>query len=468
MRLIRLAKETDFDGWRTAARSLRLAGVLPRKVAWTVNGSEIDMAFPEARPPGDAPGMRKGAFTVPKAFADLAVDVVLHRSPDRFNLLYRLLFRLAQNPRLMEDAADSDVARARDFAGAVRAASARMEAEVRLRLIEDAPRPVHVGWHAPAHRVAERAALALTARYAQICFSVLTPEASLHWDTRTLTVGAGARLGDSPSDEAVEAHWRKRCMALFPATPAPPAISSRDLKAALRGSRDGPYERGAPASHAEIVAGVDTCRRCGLWREASRGVAGEGPARAALMLVGEQPSDPDDLAGRPFTGSAGALLDQALTAAGLTRSAVFLTNAVRHFKHERRGQRRLHRSPGPGEVDACRWWLDAERRLVQPKVVVALGATAALSVFGKALPVLSSRGQPRPLSGRTQGLVTFHPAFILRLPDDRARRETFGALVQDLKLAGELCGVTPTSPKESQPPRPRGEGAGGASSMLAR
>ncbi len=147
---------------------------------------------------------------------------------------------------------------------------------------------------------------------------------------------------------------------------------------------------------------------------------------------------------------------------------MFLTNAVRHFKHERRGQRRLHRSPGPQEVDACRWWLDAERRLVQPKVVVALGATAALSVFGKAMPVLSSRGQPRPLSGRTQGLVTFHPAFILRLPDDRARQETFGALVQDLELAGALCGATPTSPNgpklpppENRTPRPPGSGSTG-------
>ncbi len=179
------------------------------------------------------------------------------------------------------------------------------------------------------------------------------------------------------------------------------------------------------------------------------------------MLVGEQPSDPDDLAGRPFTGPAGALLDQALGAAGLSRSAVFLTNAVRHFKHERRGQRRLHRSPGPQEVDACRWWLDAERRLVQPKVVVALGATAALSVFGRALPVLSNRGQPRLLSGRTQGLVTFHPAFILRLPDDRARQETFGALVQDLKLAGDLCGVRANPPPENHTPRPPGSGSGG-------
>lgn len=438
MRLIRLAKETDFDGWRAAARTLRLAGVLPRKVAWTVAGSEVDLAFPEGRAPEDAaagpPGVGEGAFKVPRAFAELAADVALHLAPDRFALLYRMLFRLAQNGRLMEDASDSDVIRARQMAAAVREATRRMVDEVVPRPIAGAA-GVHIAWHAPAHRVAERAAPALTARYPHLAFSVLTPEVGLHWDMAVLRTGAGATLGDNPSEAALDDHWRKRCASFFP--PAP-VISSREMKAAIRGSRDGPYERGAPASLAEVAAGIDSCRRCDLWRGACRGLAGEGPPHAPVMLVGEQPADADDQAGRPFVGAAGALLDRALGEAGLDRGQVFLSNAIRHFKHERRGTRRLQRTPTLQEVEACRWWLDAERRLVQPKVVVALGATAAQAVFGKPLPVVSSRGEVRSLSGRARGLVTFHPAFVLRLPEERVRTETLAALVSDLRTARRL------------------------------
>ena len=216
-------------------------------------------------------------------------------------------------------------------------------------------------------------------------------------------------------------------------------ISARALRAAERAARDGAWNTSPPGSLEEVVAGVTICRRCELWRDATQGVPGEGPAPAAMMLVGEQPGDQEDLAGRPFVGPAGRVLDAGLERAGAPRAQVYITNAVKHFKHELRGKRRLHKTPGAGEVQACRWWLDAERRLVRPKVVVALGATAALGLFGKPTPIGANRGRGLPLNGGAQGLVTYHPSYLLRLPDEAAKKAAFKLFIADLKLAWSLA-----------------------------
>ncbi|HWA62216.1 MAG TPA: UdgX family uracil-DNA binding protein [Caulobacteraceae bacterium] len=228
--------------------------------------------------------------------------------------------------------------------------------------------------------------------------------------------------------------------ATTPAVPQPrPSVSERVQKAALRSSRDGPFDSIAPTSLEEVAAGIDACRRCPLWRDTTQGVPGEGPARARMMLVGEQPGDQEDRQGAPFVGPAGVLLDKAMAVAGVDRGQVFVTNAVKHFKHELRGKRRLHKTPNAGEIEACRWWLDAERRLVRPKVIVALGASAALGVLGKATPIAANRGKSIAISEQVRGLVTYHPSYLLRIPDEDARHKGFEALVQDLKLASRLA-----------------------------
>jgi DNA polymerase len=209
-------------------------------------------------------------------------------------------------------------------------------------------------------------------------------------------------------------------------------------KSAQRATRDGPFNEAPPTTLEAVVAGVRFCRRCDLWRDATRGVPGEGPGHAVLMLVGEQPGDQEDLAGAPFVGPAGRVLNAGLERAGVPRTETFVTNAVKHFKHEMRGKRRLHKTPDAGEVRACRWWLDAERRLVRPKVIVALGATAALGVFGKPTPVAKSRGHAFELDGRAKGVVTYHPSFLLRVPDEAAKKRAFAEFVADLKFAWEL------------------------------
>jgi DNA polymerase len=185
-------------------------------------------------------------------------------------------------------------------------------------------------------------------------------------------------------------------------------------------------------SLADVREAVDACRACPLWADATQGVPGEGPRRARLMLVGEQPGDREDLAGRPFVGPAGQLLDRALAEAELERGKLYVTNAVKHFKHELRGKRRLHKRPTVGEIRACHWWLGEELRLVRPSLVVALGATAVQSLLGKAGGVQALRGSVQPLTDRTSLWVTVHPSYLLRLPDADTREREYRAFVADL------------------------------------
>ncbi|WP_082539600.1 MULTISPECIES: UdgX family uracil-DNA binding protein [unclassified Caulobacter] len=223
---------------------------------------------------------------------------------------------------------------------------------------------------------------------------------------------------------------------------APPrSPPDRALKTGPHAAREVAAGDRVPASLDEVEAGIQVCRRCDLWRDATQGVPGEGAAHAPLMFVGEQPGDQEDLAGRPFVGPAGQIFDKALAEAGVPRDRAFVTNAVKHFKHEPRGKRRIHKTPNRGEVTACRWWLDAERRLVRPRVIVALGATAALAVVGKATPIGANRGKPLQLPDQAQGLVTYHPSFLLRVPDAAAKARAYAEFVEDLRLAGELAGV---------------------------
>lgn len=184
-----------------------------------------------------------------------------------------------------------------------------------------------------------------------------------------------------------------------------------------------------------LAAEAASCTRCDLYKNATQTVFGEGPADAALMLIGEQPGDQEDLVGRPFVGPAGKVLDKALEAAGIERAETYITNAVKHFKNEPRGKRRLHKKPDTSEIDACRWWLDNELELVQPAVAVALGATAARALMRKALSINANRGRLIALPGGVQGLITVHPSYLLRLQEERDKRREFDLLVKDLRLA---------------------------------
>ena len=188
-----------------------------------------------------------------------------------------------------------------------------------------------------------------------------------------------------------------------------------------------------------LAAEARGCTRCPLYRNATQTVFGEGPVDASLMLVGEEPGDQEDLMGRPFVGPAGKVLARALEAAGIDRAEVYITNAVKHFKNEPRGKRRLHKKPDTSEIDACRWWLDNELEIIQPAVAVALGATAARGLMRKALTFNANRGRLIALAGGTKGLITVHPSYLLRLEEERDKRREFDLLVRDLRLAAEAA-----------------------------
>ena len=188
-----------------------------------------------------------------------------------------------------------------------------------------------------------------------------------------------------------------------------------------------------------LAAEAAACTRCPLYKNATQTVFGEGPADAAMMLIGEQPRDQEDLTGRPFVGPAGRVLDSALEAAGLERGEIYITNAVKHFKNEPRGKRRLHKKPDTSEIDACRWWLDNELEIVQPAVAVALGVTAARALLRRALSINANRGRLIALPGGAKGLITVHPSYLLRLREERDKRREFDLLVKDLRLAAEAA-----------------------------
>jgi DNA polymerase len=189
-----------------------------------------------------------------------------------------------------------------------------------------------------------------------------------------------------------------------------------------------------PRSLSGLARDLALCRRCPLYAAATQVVPGEGPARAPLMLVGEQPGNDEDLAGRPFAGPAGKLLDKALAEAGIGRDKTFVTNAVKHFKFAPRGKRRLHQRPNAEELALCRWWLELETKLVAPKLIVALGASAARSVFGRPVTIGKVRGEIVD-AGAAKAMATIHPSFLLRLPDPETRRREYAAFVEDLVTA---------------------------------
>jgi len=190
---------------------------------------------------------------------------------------------------------------------------------------------------------------------------------------------------------------------------------------------------------AALAAEAASCTRCPLYKNATQTVFGEGPVDATMMLIGEQPGDQEDLTGRPFVGPAGRVLDSALEAAGLERGDIYITNAVKHFKNEPRGKRRLHKKPDTSEIDACRWWLDNELEIVQPAVAVALGVTAARALLRRALSINANRGRLIALPGGAKGLITVHPSYLLRLREERDKRREFDLLVKDLRLAAEAA-----------------------------
>ena len=210
-------------------------------------------------------------------------------------------------------------------------------------------------------------------------------------------------------------------------------VTTEGLRHALEAERAIEPGGNLHAAWEALLKDARKCTRCDLYKYATQTVFGEGPLDASIMFVGEQPGDQEDIAGRPFVGPAGTLFDDALERAGIDRSTVYVTNAVKHFKFVQKGKKRIHNKPDAGEIDACRWWIEHERELLRPPITVALGATAARSLLDKVVTISRVRGEPIPLDGGGECWVTVHPSFLLRIPDRERKREERTLFVRDLK-----------------------------------
>ncbi len=432
MRHITLRGETDFTGWRQAARALAVSGVPPEQVRWGVDGKAAASAPP--RTPSE------GGFSVPRALVTLAGLAVQARDPGRFDLLYRLIWRAQAGALELEDDSDEEVRRVRGLALAVRAEAHRMRTQLRYLAVGER----RIGWYRPAHHVLEADAQLVARRFASIAGSILTPEASAHWDGAGLRFGPGVEVAAVPDDAALAAYWRsygdEMLEAARPGTSVPEAEALAEDPWPPDRASIGPVVMpgDADADVEQAAREASDCRRCPLYAPATQTVFGEGPAGARALFVGEVPGDQEDVIGRPFVGPAGQLLDRAMLEAGIDRRAVYVTNAVKHFKFIPRGKRRMHQTPDAAEVKACGFWLDVERVRLRPALIVLMGATAARAVLGRAVTIGRERGRPFRLSETETGFVTVHPSFLLRVPDAEAKRREYRAFVEDLRRVAGL------------------------------
>jgi probable DNA metabolism protein len=455
--------ETSLDEFREHVRALIAAKATPRDVTWSIGGDDL---FGEAPPPD----VKVAKFTVPAAYVELARSVLCHRDPERFALLYDLLWRLLTQDRLLLSIfSDPLVYRLRQMEKAVHRDLHKMTAFVRFRKVEDDGDAHYIAWFEPQHLILKAAADFFVKRFANMRWSILTPDGTLQWDCRNVSFGPGVPKSQAPAEDSLEDWWRSYYRSTFNPARANPKMMRSEMpvrywknlpEAALipkmlaeAGHRTGrmieapptmPRRVAMPMMAPAVLAETGTlaalrqeaqvCERCPLFCNATQTVFGEGPTGASVVFVGEQPGDQEDLTGRPFVGPAGQMFDRAIAEAGIDRSLVYVTNAVKHFKFTPRGKKRIHQKPNINEIDHCRWWLDRELALIRPKLVVALGGTAARALTGKDVKITQMRGQTITQRGGTSVLFTVHPSYLLRLPDAQAQKDEYRRFVTDLSL----------------------------------
>ena len=492
MRDVVLERSDDFTGWRDAARRLAETGTPPEDVIWRIEGDASDLfAGPSAEAARGAPSGGTGekrTLRVPRRFIDLGELVVCHRDPERFALLYRLLYRLQEQPKLLDIGTDDDVFRAEMMAKSVRRDRHKMTAFVRFKELETSDGTRYLAWFEPEHHILKLTAPFFVERFKAMRWTIVTPLASVNWDLERLSFGPGGSREDVPANDAAEEDWRTYYGSIFnparlkvdamkrempvkywknlpEASLIEPLIrSARNSEAAMVDSPQTSVPNRAAAIMAQTEAARERppaaggnsldalrreaagCQRCDLYRFATQTVFGEGLPSADLVFVGEQPGDKEDLAGKPFIGPAGAMFDRALGDAGIDRRRAYVTNAVKHFKFEPRGKKRIHKKPGIGEINACNAWLEEELAVLRPRLTIALGATAIRALTGQSASVLATRG--KVLSSAVAGpvFVTVHPSFLLRLPDPESQRLEYERFVADLRAAKEIAARASAAP----------------------
>jgi probable DNA metabolism protein len=459
------------EAWRDAARQLLAAGTPPTEILWGGPAAAPDLFATNSAP------RTGGAATVPRSFIALAKSVVWHSDPERFARLYAFLWRLRGTPHLMTDRGDADLSRLRQMEKNVHRCQHKMKAFVRFRDIgaPGANRRSFAAWFEPTHHTVEPTADFFVRRFGDMDWRILTPDISAIFEGGVLSFQQGQPKPDLPADaseqlwityfrnifnparlkigamqsEMPKKYWKNlpeaasipdlianatvRARQMAEAAPTLPPARLAQVQAQLAANTSawtGPTDA--------LPASISACTRCPLHCNATQAVLGQGPLDAALMIVGEQPGDQEDLSGKPFIGPAGQLFDRIAAQVGLNREQAYVTNAVKHFKFVARGKRRIHQRATTAEIEHCRWWLDAERARVQPKLTLAMGAVAAEALTGRSKAVLTRRGKIETALDGQPVLITLHPAYVLRLPDGVAHTDALAAFKADLRMAADL------------------------------
>ncbi len=424
---------------------------------------DADIAIPQPR----------GELRLPKSFVALTNAAVWHTDADRFDRLYAFLWRVRDKPSLIQDRGDAALAQLRRMEKAVHRCQHKMKAFVRFREIGevDAKRRSFAAWFEPTHHTVEPTAQFFMRRFADMDWRIVTPDVTAIFEAGRIRFELDHPRPSLPTD-ANEALWTTYFKNIFnparlkvkamtsempkkywhnmpEATAIPELISTapaharemakaaptlappRAVKVQEAAEKHQHWERSREGMHAALA----DCSRCPLHAHATQPVPGAGPETARLMIVGEQPGDIEDLTGTPFAGPSGQLLNSALRAAGLAREQIYLTNAVKHFKFQVRGKRRVHQRPSAVEIEKCRWWLKTEIANVSPELIVVLGATAALAVTGDGQKILSRRGQIEQGKNGVPVIVSLHPAHVLRNPNAEEKAQLRQFLVSDLSQA---------------------------------
>ena len=459
----------EFRNWQRAARAALTNGNAPDEIVWEeLSADDPALALFDEM---DAASGASSLFRVPKKYLELAQQVALHSDGDRWALLYRILWRLTHGePKLLEVFVDPDVSRASEMAKSVRHDIHKMRAFVRFREVAREDGAWYVAWFEPAHHIVEHNARFFIDRFAGMRWSILTPDRCAHWDGTELSLTPGVDRAQAPREDQVENLWRTYYANIF--NPARVKVHAMQAEMPKKYWRNLPETtlipsllREAPARVEEMIKRSDEiiaregkdvwmpapapestslrtlasaakrCTACPLYKNATQTVFGEGPKDARMMLVGEQPGDYEDVKGEPFVGPAGKLLDRALEEAGINRAEVYVTNAIKHFKWEPRGKRRIHQKPGSRDIAACRPWLESELRAIKPDVLVCLGSTAGQTIFGPQFRVTKQRGRIMHSEFAPKTVATVHPSSLLRAPDEETRAREYEKFVSDLRVA---------------------------------
>ena len=500
---VRLGSVVDWAGFSQAVRALRGEGVAPEDVRWRIDGADDAVAdlFDTSVERRASEMASSGTLPLPRSFVDAAREVFLHADPSRLPLIHRLALRIADRAEAWADPLHEDRLQFDRCQREVRREIHKMHAFVRFRRIGGANEPRvgleadavrHVAWFEPGHHVLEAAAPFFARRFATMRWAILTPRASVEWDGVALAFGPGARREEAPPADAGEALWLAYYRSIFNPARVKVAMMKREMpvrfwknlpeaasvsellaQAPQRSQRmvdAGGAERlrrraaevaavgdrhvatahaGGVESLASLAKRAARCRDCPGADAATQTVFGDGDARARVMLVGEQPGDQEDLRGKPFQGPAGQLLRTAIDQLGWPAEALYLTNAVKHFHHELRGKRRMHKTPGQREAEACLHWLESEIEALQPRAIIALGATAVRSLLGVAVSVTKHEGQWLQRSDGVPVLVCLHPAAVLRA-DPQRRDELHARWLASLAQATPWTQSEPLSADDAQ------------------